>query len=648
MHTRGYSCLSIGALIVGALASGCGIGAESEEPESVGSSQEAIRSAPQDLCEFTVYSRDRSELRDRSSSSGGFVGSRTAVQLGSSGRVTGHVRSGGTVLLSSQSRVEGNVTAAGAITRQGGVVVTGTLTANTPVTTFTIPSKVVTAGASDINVANGQTRTLAPGNYRDVHAFGGGTISLRAGTYNIRSLVLESSSARLNLDVTAGPINVNAQGQLRFGDSTRMNLVGSTNPRLVNFYTSSTAQVSIGTGVNFFGVVTAPNAEIIAASRTNVRGSLFGRTVTMDTDDTISGACECGNGVLDNATEQCDDGNANNNDGCTTECKLAVCGDGVVQTGVEQCDDGNANNNDGCTNACTLHPVRRNFATLTQAERDRFIQAIVVADSQFFYTDGVSYWDKEDQIHQATHVHGGPAFVTWHRELVNRFEKTLQKIDPTVALHYWDWSTDPLASSNGQGGFVNFFTSAHFGSSSGRAGAPFDLLDNGGVFAGSRDETGDPRDAPQEITRSVTCGVQSPSDSDAAIIASSDGLPQDQEWTTFRERLEGVHNGRHGCIGGTLGNAHASFEDPFVYMLHSNMDRIWAMWQLVPGKAYRLDPAQVYGVETTDPTLTEVMEPWAGAAAMTPWDPADPNNEVVQKNALDPSVVRPPLYDTLP
>ena len=616
MQTRGYVYPFISTLIVGALTSACGTSAEPEAAEAVGSTQQAIRSVPQDLCEFTVYSRDRSDLRDRSTSSGGFVGSAAAVELGSKGRVVGHIRSGGTVLLRSESRVEGNVTAAGAITPQGGIVVTGTTAGNTPVASLTIPTKAVTPGTLEVNVFNGQTRVLAPGNYRDVHAFGGAIINLRAGTYNIRSLVLESSSARLRLDVTAGPINVNAQGELRFGDSARMDLVGSTNPRLVNFYTNSSNQVTIGTSVNFFGVVTAPNAQITAASRTNVRGSLFGRQVTLDTDDTISGACECGNGVIDNATEQCD--------------------------------DGNTNNNDGCTNTCTLRPVRRNFATLTQAERDRFINTIVRADAEFFYTDGVSYWDKEDQIHQATHVHGGPAFVTWHRELINRFERTLQKIDPTVALHYWDWSTDPLASSNGQGGFVNFFTPSHFGSSSGRAGVPFQFLDNGGVFLGSRDDTLDPRDPPQEITRNVTCGVQSPTDSDAAIIASSDGLPQDQEWTAFRERVEGVHNGRHTCIGGTLGDPHASFEDPFVYMLHSNMDRIWAMWQLVPGKAYRLDPAQIYGTETTAPELVEVMEPWAGGSAMTPWNPAEPNNEVVQKNALDPTVVQPPLYDTLP
>ncbi len=101
---------------------------------------------------------------------------------------------------------------------------------------------------------------------------------------------------------------------------------------------------------------------------------------------------ECGDGTVNQASEQCDDGNSNNNDGCTNSCKtprcgdgfvwsgneqcefdsqcndgnsgtvdicsscscqvLSRCGDGVVNQASEQCDDGNSNNNDGCTNSC--------------------------------------------------------------------------------------------------------------------------------------------------------------------------------------------------------------------------------------------------------------------------------------------------------
>src|SRR5579871_627304 len=60
----------------------------------------------------------------------------------------------------------------------------------------------------------------------------------------------------------------------------------------------------------------------------------------------------CGNAILDPG-EQCDDGNRTNGDGCDNNCTLPACGNGVVDPG-EQCDDGNQVNGDGCDNNCTF------------------------------------------------------------------------------------------------------------------------------------------------------------------------------------------------------------------------------------------------------------------------------------------------------
>jgi cysteine-rich repeat protein len=56
----------------------------------------------------------------------------------------------------------------------------------------------------------------------------------------------------------------------------------------------------------------------------------------------------CGNGVRD-VGEQCDDGDRDDTDGCTTAC--TVCGDRTVSPG-EECDDGNLANGDGCDANC--------------------------------------------------------------------------------------------------------------------------------------------------------------------------------------------------------------------------------------------------------------------------------------------------------
>jgi cysteine-rich repeat protein len=71
----------------------------------------------------------------------------------------------------------------------------------------------------------------------------------------------------------------------------------------------------------------------------------------------VACAVSCGNGSTE-INEQCDDGNLNNNDGCSDVCLLEIaptCGDGAVNQQNEQCDDGNADEFDGCDSQCTTN-----------------------------------------------------------------------------------------------------------------------------------------------------------------------------------------------------------------------------------------------------------------------------------------------------
>jgi hypothetical protein len=115
--------------------------------------------------------------------------------------------------------------------------------------------------------------------------------------------------------------------------------------------------------------------------------------------------------------------------------------------------------------------------------------------------------------------------------------------------------------------------------------------------------------------------------------------------------LQGAHNTAHGYIGGTLAQQHFSFHDPVVFLLHSNTDRLWAMWQQAPGQEWRLDPDQTYGSAGSAVSINADLQPWAGdvgtgAPPLRPWAP--PDNQQLVKNCKDPSVVAPPQYDTSP
>lgn len=62
----------------------------------------------------------------------------------------------------------------------------------------------------------------------------------------------------------------------------------------------------------------------------------------------------CGDGVVHEGSEVCDDGNLDPGDFCTTAGRPATCGDGILWPGVEACDDGNRNDADSCRNDCAL------------------------------------------------------------------------------------------------------------------------------------------------------------------------------------------------------------------------------------------------------------------------------------------------------
>ena len=379
--------------------------------------------------------------------------------------------------------------------------------------------------------------------------------------------------------------------------------------------------------------------------------------------------------------------------------------------------------------------IRRSLAKVTKEERDLLRDAILQLNQVFYSPAGsradfpaghVSQWFKQDEIHQSSHVHGCPAFLPWHRDLLNRFEALLRTIDPRLSLHYWDWTLDPSNMPDGEGGTINLFDSDFMGNADGtvNGGAVGQPLLGAGFYdpaaANFRDDNSpvrlvrpnpadpstfsypdpttpplfvhyNPADPPQSLTRSKQAGappVGGPG------WATDDQFATATSWEKFRDMMygdeqgtvpfpEGAHGNAHSYIGGNLSDPHLSFRDPFVFFLHSNIDRLWAMWQRQPGHLERLDPAQVYNTEETTTTIAgrndvEVGEPfwgiqlplapWAGFAAQAavtplamkdvwpvrPWaaaptgQPPEDEENLPGNNQIstDPTLVIPPSYDT--
>jgi Common central domain of tyrosinase len=313
--------------------------------------------------------------------------------------------------------------------------------------------------------------------------------------------------------------------------------------------------------------------------------------------------------------------------------------------------------------------IRRNIASVDPTERALLRDALIELNRRFYpgnradpVPGGVSWWFKQDEIHQATHVHRGPEFLPWHREIVNRFEELLRAINPKLSLHYWDWTQDPRAIPNanlggGTTGTLNLFTSdfmGYGGSTHAPVGEPW--LSAGYYVPGAGPHRGGaggtPADPPQTVDRSVGAGGSSPaSPSDDRAILNAPDYP------TMRRRLEAVHDRMHRFVN--MGDAHVAFRDPFVFLLHSNVDRLFALWQTEPGHPERLDPNTVYGSESNlnvnvagiIQNLNHNIEPWStghsrsqfGEHFIRPW--YAPENQGVPKTYKHPTVVTPPPYD---
>jgi hypothetical protein len=300
--------------------------------------------------------------------------------------------------------------------------------------------------------------------------------------------------------------------------------------------------------------------------------------------------------------------------------------------------------------------IRRNIASVDPAERAMLRAALVEMNHRYFpgtRTDaapgGVTWWFKQDEIHQGTHVHNGPEFVPWHREIVNRFEAMLRHINPQLSLHYWDWTQDPRAIPNaniggGTTGTLNLFTPdfmGYGGATQQEIGEPWKSA--GYYVPGAVNYRSDnpfdvansnPADPPREVIRSVS-GSPATAAQDANILNEAD-------YDGMSTSLESVHGAMHGFVN--MGGEHTSFRDPFVFLLHSNVERLFARWQTDPAHPERVDPASVYGTQSGNPALNGNVEPWSGNSSIRPW--TAPESEQEPKNYKHPSIVFPPCYDT--
>jgi len=255
--------------------------------------------------------------------------------------------------------------------------------------------------------------------------------------------------------------------------------------------------------------------------------------------------------------------------------------------------------------------VRKNANALTVSERDRYLYAVSRLNLS------LGNYLTHQQIHNLvsprtladqwkSQGHHVPAFLAWHRAFILRYERELQAIDPAVALHYWRF--DQAAP--------NVFSTDFMGGPPSSGNATFNATNPLSGWA-IETFTGIARQPGFTPTQSPTLfGINS-----QTTTLGLGGSGAAANYDAFRTMESNPHDQIHGLTGGAGWIAYVprAVRDPLFFMLHSNIDRLWAKWQF---DHIREDPtaANSYAPQGTFVTTGSVSLGQYAEDNMWPWD----------------------------
>jgi len=206
----------------------------------------------------------------------------------------GNVWSYAKVTAQSSARVEGFIKTMQTYTPTGSPTVTGGVSQGV---FFALPELSLvptfpTQNQGSVTVANGQTRTLTPGNYDSVTVNSGGTLKLSAGTYFLNICDLQSGGTTI-VDSTAGRCVVHVKGLLKITHQIKSSTSAAPN-LLMGSYGLEIVRVAAA----YKGTLIAPGAEINLSPANTHAGAFFGKDITTASGTTVTFVPYTGNPVL--------------------------------------------------------------------------------------------------------------------------------------------------------------------------------------------------------------------------------------------------------------------------------------------------------------------------------------------------------------
>lgn len=248
--------------------------------------------------------------------------------------------------------------------------------------------------------------------------------------------------------------------------------------------------------------------------------------------------------------------------------------------------------------------VRKNANELTEDERDRFLNALFQLN-----LSGTGIYQDFRDIHVGPsdpEAHGGPHFLPWHRAYLLDLERELQAIDPSVSLPYWRF--DQPAPNLFQSSFMGATeTVPEF------ATAELVVFDDTNPLAAwvTDGVPGIRRSAYFDTATSSApglVGIPNP----FLLRSQNETLALGDVYASFMTMEGSPHGAAHVSFSGSISNVPTAVRDPLFFLLHANVDRLWALWQWLNERMTPQD-TNVYTPQNIDGRrLADTMWPWNG------------------------------------
>jgi tyrosinase len=268
--------------------------------------------------------------------------------------------------------------------------------------------------------------------------------------------------------------------------------------------------------------------------------------------------------------------------------------------------------------------IRKNANMLTPGERDRFVAAFAQLNNQ-----GAGRFADFRDMHtnvSSPQAHGLPGFLPWHRAYLLDLERELQAIDPSVALHYWRF--DRAAP--------NIFTREFLGVSDSLGTVQFSPTNPLQFWR---------TDGVQGINRRPLFPTNS---APPGLLTEVQTLALGTQYTAFIDLEGNPHGSAHVSFGGSISSIGTAARDPLFFLLHCNVDRLWAKWQRQFG---RFNPATAASYDNTSNhpvghNLPDTMWPWNGVTGGSR-PPTAPGGAMAASSCVSAPGTQPRVRDSL-